>query len=386
MSNWNIFSNFALIGDDLELKQNVNVQISEDGRINHISYDSIDDGLEISLKGQNFLLIPGLINSHTHIGDNFAKELGFNKDLIEVVEPPNGLKHKLLLETPDKVKLNGIKNAVLEMLSNGITCFIDFRERGINGISLLREALRDSPINTLTLGRFHNERELESVIHSADGIGLANYNIISKDIRKTLKKLKSKNKKLIACHIAELSREEAILEEIINDKIVDIVIHGTHFTADDLAKIKNNNLKLILCPRCNGYFGVGLPPINEIFKLNLPVSLGTDNLMAVSPDLFEEMRFVYMISRISDNSNKISARQLLKMVTINAARIFNLENDIGSISEKKYADFVMIDLNSPNYYSIQRTPKSLYPLIVQRTTSNNIKKTYIKGRCVFERN
>ena len=44
MSNWNIFSNFALIGDDLELKQNVNIQISEDGRISHISYDNIDDG------------------------------------------------------------------------------------------------------------------------------------------------------------------------------------------------------------------------------------------------------------------------------------------------------------------------------------------------------
>ena len=386
MSNWNIFSNFALIGDDLELKQNVNVKISEDGRITDITYDNIDDELEINLKDQNSLLIPGLINSHTHIGDNFAKELGFNKDLIEVVEPPNGLKHKLLLETPDKVKLNGIKNAVLEMLSNGITCFIDFRERGINGISLLREALRDSPINYLALGRFHNERELKSVIHSADGIGLANYKIISKDIREILKKLKSKNKKLIACHIAELSREEAILEEIINDKIVDIVIHGTHFTTDDLAKIKNNNLKLILCPRCNGYFGVGLPPINELFKINLPVSLGTDNLMAVSPDLFEEMRYIYMISRIRDNSQMISARQLLKMVTINAARIFNLEYDIGSISVGKYADFFVIDLNSPNYYSTQRTPKSLYPLIVQRTTSYNIKKTYIKGKCVFERN
>lgn len=386
MSNWNIFSNFALIGDDLELKQNVNVKISENGRIIDISYDNIDDGLEISLKGQNFLLIPGLINSHTHIGDNFAKELGFNKGLLEVVEPPNGLKHKLLLETPDKVKLNGIKNAVLEMLSNGITCFIDFRERGINGISLLGEALRDSPINYLVLGRFHDERELESIIHSVDGIGLANYKIISKDIREILKKLKSKNKKLIACHIAELSREEAILEEIINDKIVDIVIHGTHFTADDLVKIKNNNLKLILCPRCNGYFGVGLPPINELFKINLPVSLGTDNLMAVSPDLFEEMRYIYMISRIRDNTLKISARQLLKMVTINAARIFNLEYDIGSISEGKYADFFMVDLNSPNYYSTQRTTKSFYPLIVQRTTSYNIKKTYIKGRCVFERN
>ena len=73
--------------------------------------------------------------------------------------------------------------------------------------------------------------------------------------------------------------------------------------------------------------------------------------MANSPDLFEEMRYTYLISRIMDNSYQISAKQLLKMVTINAAKIFNLEENLGSISEGKYADFFMIDLNSPNYYS-----------------------------------
>ena len=108
-------------------------------------------------------------------------------------------------------------------------------------------------------------------------------------------------------------------------------------------------------------------------------------MMAISPDLFEEMRYLYMISRINDKTNNITAKELLKMVTINAARNFNIDHQIGSISEGKYADFFMIDLNSPNYYSIRRTPNSMYPLIIQRTKSYNIKKTYIKGECVFER-
>ncbi len=386
MSSKNLFSKFGLIGENLDLKQNVNLEISRDGKIVNISYDNINNNLDLHQKGQNFLLIPGFINSHVHIGDNFAKELGFNKDLIDIVEPPNGLKHKLLAKTHEKIKVKGIKNAALEMLSYGITCFIDFRERGVNGLSILKEALKDSPIYYLAFGRFTDGKEIEKVIDSADGIGLANYTVVSKKNKEKLNEFKSKYKKLFACHIAELSRENYLLKELVNDKIVDIIIHGTHFIIEDLKQIKHNNIKLVLCPRCNGYFGVGFPPINDILKLKIPVSLGTDNLMANSPDLFEEMRYTYLISRIMDKSYQISAKQLLKMVTINAAKIFNLEENLGSISEGKYADFFMIDLNSPNYYSPNIDSNSLFPLILQRTKSHNIKRTYRKGECVFERN
>lgn len=387
MPNRKIFSRFALIGENLDLKQNVNLDISQEGKIKEIEYDEVNITLDLNHpKDLNFILIPGFINSHVHICDNFAKELGFNKNLIDIVEPPNGLKHKLLAETPDKIKINGIKNAVLEMLSNGITCFIDFRERGIEGLALLNKALQNSPISYLALGRSNIEEEIISIVKSSDGIGLANYNVISKEIKEKLKELKSKYKKLVACHIAELNRENAILKEILNDNIVDIVIHGTHLTLEDLEKIENKKIRLVLCPRSNGYFGTGFPPIKEIFSLNLPISLGTDNLMAISPDLFEEMRYLYMVSRFKERDLQISGKKLLKMVTINAARNFNLDQDCGSISEGKNADFFLIDLNSPNYYSIIQKPNSLYPLLIQRTKSYNIKKTFIKGECVFERN
>ena len=201
MLNCKIFSRFALIGEDLELKQNVRLEINHEGKIINISCENVENGIDILLEGENFVLIPGLINSHVHIGDNFAKELGFNKSLIEVVEPPNGLKHELLAETPNKIKVKGIRNAILEMLSNGITSFIDFREGGIDGISLLNKAVQPFPVSYLALGRFSNKNEIKSVIKSADGIGLANYSMISNDIKEKLKEFKSKYKKLIACHI-----------------------------------------------------------------------------------------------------------------------------------------------------------------------------------------
>ena len=384
-----IYSNYGLIGDDLELKKNISIEVDKDGKIITISCDNITNNIDISRKGRSTLLVPGLINSHIHIGDSFAKEEGFNKDLIDVVAPPNGLKHKLLKTISSEIKIEGIKKAVLEMLANGITFFVDFRENGLKGVDLLKETLKNSPINKLILGRDNNSVDAETVLKNADGLGFASYKHLSPKNKEKLSSLKKEYlKKIIACHDSELSRNEPLFNEIINDDLIDVIIHGTHYTSEDLERIKGRNISIVLCPRCNGYFGVGFPPINEINSLKIPVSLGTDNVMANTIDLFEEMRYLYRISRVlsTDKSNiKISSKDLLKMVSINAAKNFGLEKEFGSISEGKYADFFLLKLSDPNYYSYKIDHKNIYPIIVQRTKSENIRKTFIKGEVVNER-
>ncbi|TET57471.1 MAG: chlorohydrolase [Promethearchaeota archaeon] len=388
MPNKSIFSKFALIGEDLELKQDVLLEIDEEGKIINITDNNPDIHIEIFKNGQNYLLLPGFINSHTHIGDNFAKEVGFNKDLAEVVAPPFGLKHKLLRQIPEHIKIKGIQNAVLEMLSNGIIFFIDFREGGIEGVNLLKKALIKSPINYIILGRFMDESEIDSVFDLADGIGLSNYKQITSSNEKYIIAAKQKYKKIIACHCAEKTRIDLLINKLFNENLVDVIIHGTKFIKKDLEKLIENKKSLVLCPRCNGYFGTGFPPINEIIKLGIPVSLGTDNLMVNNPDLFEEIRYFYRISRVLcsyDKELQFTSKDLLKMVTINAAKNFNLENEFGSISKGKFADLFIVDLNYPNLFSSILDSNNIYNLITQRVKSENIIKTYIKGELVFER-
>jgi len=388
MANKCLFSKYALIGDNLDLKQNVNLEIDQTGKIIDISYDDISKNLEILPNHQNFLMAPGFINSHVHIGDNFAKELGFNKELGEIVAPPFGLKHKLLRQTREETKVKGIQNAVLEMLSNGITFFIDFREEGVEGVNLLKKALTNTSINYLILGRFMDESEIESIFDLADGIGLASYKEITLTNKKFIILAKQRFKKIIACHCAENNRSEDLINKMFSDNCVDIIIHGTKFVKKDLVKVIKNNKSLVLCPRCNGYFGVGFPPISEILRLKIPISLGTDNLMVNNTDLFEEIRYLYRISRVLCSYNKklqLNSKDLLKMVTINAAKNFNLEKEFGSISKGKFADLFLIDLCHPNLFSYKLDSNNIYDLIAQRTKSENINKTYIKGELVFER-
>ncbi|MFX0003073.1 MAG: amidohydrolase family protein [Candidatus Hodarchaeota archaeon] len=388
MPNKSLFCKYALLGEDLELKQNVNLEIDSTGKILEVSYDNITTHLDILPDSFSSLLIPGFINSHVHIGDSFAKELGFNKDLGDIVAPPFGLKHKLLRSTSQAIKIKGIQNAILEMLSNGITFFIDFREGGVEGINLLRKAVSDSPINYLILGRFMDESEIDSVFDLADGIGLSSYKQINSSNKKYILLAKQRFKKIVACHCAENTRNNILINEMFEDNFVDIIVHGTKFTKTDLEKLRKNNKSLILCPRCNGYFGIGFPPINEILNLRIPISLGTDNLMVNNTDLLEELRYFYRISRILCSHNKqlqLTSKDLLKMITINASKNFNLEKQFGSISKGKFADFFLIDLNDPNLFSSKVDICNIYDLITQRVKSENIKRTYIKGDLVFER-
>ncbi len=384
-----IYCNYGLIGDELELKKDVSIEIDKSGKIATLFYNNIRDDITYSNQ-PNFIMIPGLINSHIHICDSFAKEQGFNKDLLEVVAPPDGLKHQLLGSIPKEIKTQGIREAASEMLANGITSFVDFRENGLTGINLLKEALDDSPINYRILGRFSNSEDAKSILKNADGLGFASYDQLPPEYKENLRLLKEQNLgKTIACHDAELSRDEFRFNKIIDEKLIEVIIHGTHYTIEDLKRIKENNISLVLCPRCNGYFGSGFPPINEINKLEIPISLGTDNVMANNIDLFEEMRYLYRISRAlaaGKDYSQLSSKELLKMVSVNAAKNMGLDKEFGSISEGKYADFSLLNLSDPNYYTYKIDKENIYNIIVQRTKSENIKKTYIKGEVEFERN
>jgi len=379
-----IFSDFGLIGEDLEFKKNIRIKVNKKGEISEIKYDSIEYPLDLMKTSKKVMFIPGLINSHVHIGDNFAKEKGFNRNLKQVVTPPFGIKHKLLEKTPSEIKSIGIKKALEEMIHNGITCFVDFRERGLEGIKLLKKALEKSLIYSIILGRFKSTEDLTRVYSEADGIGLVSYDVVDESVLKKLATSKDKRRKVIACHSAEEERNDRLVNRMIEDKIVDVIIHGTHLTKKDLEQISKNNMKLVICPRCNGYFGVGFPPIIDILKLNLGVSIGTDNLMANSPDLFEELRYLYRIIRTLNKEMKIEAKSLIKMITINAAKNFKLEEKMGSIEQGKLANFFMIDLNDSNLFVPTLENDEIFPLLMQRVNPSNIKTVYIRGVRVYE--
>lgn len=379
---------YGLIGNDLSLKQNIEVSLSNDGKISGIDYEEIDsEKISIKKDHSNNLLIPGLVNSHVHIVDNFAKEKGYNRDLLDIVAPPNGLKHILLRETSKKVKMLSIKRGVTELYSNGITTFMDFREGGLKGIKLIKKALKKSDIIYRIQGRYSNVHEIEDIFKFGDGLGLSSYSKVQKEDKIRIGKCKQKYKKMVACHDAENKLKPELFQNIINDDLIDLIVHGTYYTENEILELKKSHISLVLCPRSNAYFGVGFPDIKTILKHEMEVSLGTDNFMAVSPNLFDEIRYLFFRARemgLNENYG-LNAKNLLKMITINGAKNLQMEDTIGSISKGKYANLNLISLTDTNFYIHKLSHKNFFPLLIQRIKPENIKKTIIRGKVGYDR-
>ena len=102
--------------------------------------DAVGDGF-VSDGGnfKDYLVMPALINAHTHVGDSFAKEaaIGFSaKDACG----PKGLKWRLYREVERDELIAGIKESIKYMLNSGTGAFGDFREFGILGTEMLEES------------------------------------------------------------------------------------------------------------------------------------------------------------------------------------------------------------------------------------------------------
>ena len=143
----------VLYGDDLKFIESTNIKIT-DKKFHSISTQIISPKEEIfDCKG--LLLIPGLINSHTHIGDSIGKDVSLDSSVDSKIHPVSGIKQKILAETPKKELARFIRKSAISMLRKGTTTFVDFREGGIEGIQLLRNAIKENPIRSIILGRIN---------------------------------------------------------------------------------------------------------------------------------------------------------------------------------------------------------------------------------------
>lgn len=120
-----------------------------------------------------------------------------------------------------------------------------------------------------------------------------------------------------------------------------LAVHAVHITGKDIDLIRKSNISIAHCPRSNKETGVGKMPIIKLIEAGVTVGLGTDSL-ASSPslNLWDEMRYAYQIHRKAG----ISAEDIFKFATINGAKALGLNKEIGSIERGKKADIIAVPL------------------------------------------
>ncbi|MHA1232921.1 MAG: amidohydrolase family protein [Candidatus Helarchaeota archaeon] len=394
-----IFVSFAFLKESLELFKDVIIEITGN-YISNVKTNVLQDEvkeIEPSYRYNNCVLIPGFINGHIHIGDSFAKELGYNLKIDEIVKYPNGLKHYLLRTIDEEIVIEGIRNSMLEMLYNGITTFVDYRENGVSGIKLLQKAdllfkkmYPEIELGKIILGRPDKSLdELDDVLKYCDGVGLSSTNLYSDDELNEIKNICKKHNKIISVHAAETKEEHFIAEKKYGNSDVyrallvleaNPIVHSIHINKKDLWLIKSKKCGIVVCPRANSYFGVGFPPIQEFISSDIPLCIGTDNVMANSLNIFREFEYLIKYLRSVFGPKIINPLDVLRMATVNPAKIFKLE-DRGWIDKNKRADFIILDLSSPHLQPMTK----LAELIVLRAGPRDIKSVFLGGRRIETR-
>lgn len=285
-------------------------------------------------------ILPKPINAHTHIGDSFIREKikDLPRDIEKLVAPPYGLKHVMLEKASDEEILRGMKISLEEMKNTGTSLFCDFREGGLMGVELLKKALMDFSIRSLIMSRpkemKFDEDEIKELLRISDGIGISSINDWNYEYLREISKLVKRERKMLSMHASERIRED--IEKIMDLK-PDFLIHMNKASRDDLEIVADMDIPVVICPRSNEFFGLK-PKVEEMFDLEIRISLGTDNAMISNPNIFEEVRWVRM------NFKSIPMEEVLRMVTYNPREMLYLEPP--EFEEERFADIVVLDTKS----------------------------------------
>jgi 5-methylthioadenosine/S-adenosylhomocysteine deaminase len=352
------------------------------------------------------VVIPGLINGHTHVPMTLFRGIADDLDLQEWLTKyifPAEAKNV----TEDFVRV-GTRLGLAEMIRSGTTTYCDMYyfedaiadetfKAGMRGV--LGETVIDFPVadnKTYEAGLAYSEKFIQKWKGNAlvvPAIAPHAPYTVSEDHLKAARALSDRLQSPIVIHISETKREVddslkakgaspvVYLNRIgfLNDRV--IAAHMVWPTGDDLGLLQKAGVGIVHNPQSNMKLASGTAPIPEMLKENLPVGLGTDGAASNNDlNLWEEMDTAAKLHKLISNDPKVvSAEDAFEMATIRGARAMHLDKEIGSIEKGKRADIVIVDLNALN-----QTPfYNIYSDLVYATKAGDVRTVIIEGRIVM---
>lgn len=313
-------------------------------------YITIENGLirdiEESTVAADVIIAPCFVNAHTHLGDSVIKDPPF-LPLAQLVQPPHGLKHRILRKTSHVELVSSMKASLNDMIKTGTCAFCDFREGGLAGVQALHEALGADPlIKSLVMGRPDKDMDY---LDSCDGTGLSSMNDLELELVRDIVRQTRGKRKRFAIHAGE--RDLTDISSALELQ-PDFLIHLTNADEKHIKDIADSNIPVAVCPRSNYITRSGIPPIGKMLDAGILVSVGTDNVMLNSVNMFSEMEFLAKTNLYDD-------RQVFKLCTLNGAKLLGFDKESGSIKKGKKARLMILNKKSDNMQGIKNPLSSL---------------------------
>lgn len=355
------------------------------------------------------VVIPGLCNGHTHMGDSCLPDGATGLTLEQGFFRPDGFKYRELSKIAREQHLPHVVNHLRYMARSGTVCHVDFREQGAAGSELLREASRITGVESVILGQFTGvpfgaealranrqplpaeaRGELEAILEAADGFSESTMNDLTDAAWWEIRELTSRRGRLRAIHCLENSayREVSMertgrgdLERAIEVYDPHLIVHLTVADASEIGRMAASGKTGVLNPRANANLGLPLPPVRALLEAGVNLMLGTDNGMLNSPNLFAELDFTYKLAKSQyGDALRPDPLAILRMATSNIRAALGPAHP-GCLEKGLPATFAVLDFRQPHLRSTRHLPAS----IVTRVTPDDVLATYRHGRELYRR-
>jgi len=127
-----------------------------------------------------------------------------------------------------------------------------------------------------------------------------------------------------------------------------IAVHMTQLNSADIAILKQAKANVVHCPSSNLKLSSGFCPVTDLLAAGVTVGLGTDSTASNnSLNLMGEMRLAALLAKgVSGSAEAVPARQALRMATLGGARALGLADKVGSLTKGKEADMIVVEASA----------------------------------------
>jgi 5-methylthioadenosine/S-adenosylhomocysteine deaminase len=359
-----------------------------------------------SIEAVGQIVMPGLINTHTHapmvLYRGLADDLALMDWLQKYIFPAEAK-----TVTPEFVRA-GTRLAALEMIQSGTTTYADmyyFEEeiarvtkeaglRGVLGQTIIQFPVADARTPADGLAR------TEAFIRQFAGDDLivpaiAPHSMYTLDAAtlKAVRALADRTHAPVLIHLAETAAEiktsrethkttpTRYLESIGFWGPGTLAAHGVWLTPADTAILARRHVAVSHNPESNMKLASGAAKVVEMRRAGVVVGLGTDGAASNNDlDMFEAMRQAAFLAKLQTmDPRSVPARTALEMATIDGARALGMEKEIGSLEAGKRADLITVSMTAA-----RQTP--MYdPLshLVYTTRGDDVRTTIVNGRVLM---
>jgi len=354
------------------------------------------------------VLMPGLINAHTHVPMTLLR--GLADDLrLDVWLMGYMMPVEREFVSPDFVKL-GTFLACAEMIRSGITCFADmyyFEEDIAKATS--EAGMRAICAQTVLKFPTPDARSYEDSINTArefikrwksdpliiPSIAPHAPYTCPPEILKACAALAIEFDVPLHTHISETALE---VENMRNEQGMPVVpyvkkqnlfeakviaAHCVHIDEGEMHTLQHSNVGVAHNPSSNLKLGSGIAPIKTMLDIGLNVGIGTDGPASNNDlDMFDEIRLASFIAKgSSGDPTALPARTALLMATRMGAQALHIDHITGSIEPGKRADMIIVNIhpihNSPHF---SRDPNGIYAQLVYATKSTDVSDVMVNGK------